>query len=64
MEGDHKVWAGPLSGFRIVVILLNRSPEFKTITAEWDYIDVPTNTIVEARDLWEVLRILRHLLLH
>ncbi|CAL9776418.1 unnamed protein product [Musa acuminata subsp. burmannicoides] len=25
MDGDHEVWAGPLSGYKIVVVLLNRS---------------------------------------
>ncbi|RZS11313.1 hypothetical protein BHM03_00042632 [Ensete ventricosum] len=63
MEGDHEVWAGPLSGFRTVVVLLNRSPEFRPITAEWDDIGIPMNTIVEVRDLWEVLRIFRRLIL-
>ncbi|RWV84399.1 hypothetical protein GW17_00053885, partial [Ensete ventricosum] len=45
MEGDHEVWAGPLSGFRTVVVLLNRSPEFRPITAEWDDIGIPMNTV-------------------
>ncbi|URE08522.1 alpha-galactosidase [Musa troglodytarum] len=53
MEGDHEVWAGPLSGYRTVVIQLNRSPEFRIITAQWDDIGIPPKTVVEARDLWK-----------
>ncbi|CAL9776424.1 unnamed protein product [Musa acuminata subsp. burmannicoides] len=53
MYGDSEVWAGPLSGYRTVVILLNRSPEFRTITAQWDDIGLPPNTVVEVRDLWK-----------
>ncbi|URE35776.1 alpha-galactosidase [Musa troglodytarum] len=53
MEGDHKVWTAPLSGYRTVVVLLNRSPEFRIITAQWDDIGIPPKTIVEARDLWK-----------
>ncbi|CAL9109102.1 unnamed protein product [Musa textilis] len=53
MEGDHKVWTAPLSGYRTVVVLLNRSPEFRIITAQWDDISIPPKTIVEARDLWK-----------
>ncbi|CAL9135723.1 unnamed protein product [Musa acuminata var. zebrina] len=44
MDGDHEVWVGPLS----VVVLLNRSPEFRTIAAQWDDIG-----LVEVRDLWK-----------
>ncbi|URE30799.1 alpha-galactosidase [Musa troglodytarum] len=64
MEGDHEVWTAPLSGYRTVVVLLNRSHEFRIITAQWDDIGIPPKTVVEARDLWKVLRMLRHLLLH
>ncbi|CAL9146581.1 unnamed protein product, partial [Musa hybrid cultivar] len=50
MDADHEVWSGPLSGYRTVVILLNHSPEFRTITAQWDDIGLPPNTVVEALD--------------
>ncbi|CAL9045779.1 unnamed protein product [Musa banksii] len=53
MYGDSEVWAGPLSGYRTVVVLLNRFPEFRTITAQWDDIGLPPNTVVEVRDLWK-----------
>ncbi|CAL9192574.1 unnamed protein product [Musa hybrid cultivar] len=53
MDGDHEVWVGPLSGYRTVVVLLNRSPEFRTIATQWDDIGLPPNMVVEVRDLWK-----------
>ncbi|XP_010248383.1 PREDICTED: alpha-galactosidase 1-like [Nelumbo nucifera] len=53
MEGDQEVWAGPLSGHRTVVLLVNRGPWKYPVTAHWDDIGIPPNTVVEARDLWE-----------
>jgi alpha-galactosidase len=53
MEGDSEVWAGPLSEYRVVVLLLNRGPIRYSLTAQWDDLRIPPNTIVEARDLWE-----------
>ncbi|MCD7457339.1 hypothetical protein HAX54_034889 [Datura stramonium] len=53
MEGDLKVWAGPLSGNRIALVLLNRSYQKIEVTALWEDIGIPPNSLVEARDLWE-----------
>ncbi|CAL9146583.1 unnamed protein product, partial [Musa hybrid cultivar] len=57
MDGDHEKFGcrfgGPLSGYKTVVILLNRSPEFRTIIAQWDDIGLPPNIVVEVRDLWK-----------
>lgn len=53
MEGDNEVWAGPLSEYRVVVLLLNRRTIRYSMTAQWDDMRIPPNTIVEARDLWE-----------
>ncbi|KAG2334425.1 hypothetical protein Bca52824_005605 [Brassica carinata] len=53
MEGDIQIWAGPLSGYRVALLLLNRGPTRLSITAFWDDIEIPPNSIVEARDLWE-----------
>lgn len=53
MIGDIEIWAGPLSGYRVVVLLLNRGPQRNSITANWDDIGIPPNSVVEARDLWE-----------
>ena len=57
MEGDIQVWAGPLSGYRVALLLLNRGPKRSDITAFWDDIEIPPNSIVEARDLWKVIHI-------
>ncbi|KVH95784.1 Glycosyl hydrolase, family 13, all-beta [Cynara cardunculus var. scolymus] len=46
MEGDLEVWAGPLSNYRVVVLLLNRGPASAPITAHWDDIGLPPNTAV------------------
>ena len=50
-----QIWAGPLSGYRVAVILLNRGPWNVSITANWDDIGIPPKSAVQARDLWEVL---------
>ena len=64
MEVWMQVWVGTLSGYRTVVVLLNRSPEFRTIAAQWDDIGLPPNMVVEVRDLWKVPQMLCNLLLH
>ncbi|XP_058097778.1 alpha-galactosidase 1-like isoform X3 [Magnolia sinica] len=53
MEGDSEIWAGPLSGYRFVVLLLNRALVEYPITAHWDDIGLPAKTVVQARDLWK-----------
>ncbi|WOL09837.1 alpha-galactosidase 1 [Canna indica] len=54
MEGDVEIWAGPLSGYRTVVVLLNRSlNNTYPITAEWDDLGIPPKTAVEAREPWK-----------
>ncbi|KAL5982977.1 hypothetical protein ACLOJK_017057 [Asimina triloba] len=53
MEGDLEIWAGPLSGYRHVVLLVNRGPWPNPITANWDDIGLPPDTVVKVRDLWE-----------
>lgn len=53
MEGDWEVWAGTLSGYRVALLLLNRGAFRTSISAHWDDIGIPPNSIVEARDLWE-----------
>ncbi|CAI9097119.1 OLC1v1033445C2 [Oldenlandia corymbosa var. corymbosa] len=53
MLGDLEVWAGPLSDYRVVVLLANRSPVKDTITAHWDDIGLPADSAVTVRDLWE-----------
>ncbi|KAG6407640.1 hypothetical protein SASPL_130636 [Salvia splendens] len=54
MEGDLEVWAGPLSGYRVAVVLLNRGPQqHREMIARWDDIGIPPGTTVMARDLWQ-----------
>ncbi|KAK9691475.1 hypothetical protein RND81_09G199100 [Saponaria officinalis] len=53
MEGDWEVWAGPLTRYRVVVLLVNRGADKHTITAHWDDLGIPAHSTVEARDLWE-----------
>lgn len=53
MEGDLEIWAGPLSSYRVALVLVNRSRSRNPITAQWDDIGIPPNSVVEARDLWE-----------
>lgn len=53
MEGDIEVWAGPLTKYRVAVLLLNRGPVRYNITANWDDIGIPPNSVVKARDLWK-----------
>ncbi|XP_031268333.1 alpha-galactosidase-like [Pistacia vera] len=50
--GDLEVWAGPLSGNRIAVILWNRGSSKATITADWSDIGLKSSAVVDARDLW------------
>jgi len=50
----EQIWAGPLSGYRVALVLLNRGPQRYEITANWDDIGIPPNSVVIARDLWEV----------
>lgn len=61
MEGSSEVWAGPLSGYRVAIILLNRSINPANITAHWDDIGLPPNTKVIARDLWKHQTLKKHL---
>lgn len=50
-----QIWAGPLSGYKVALVLLNRGPQQRqSITANWDDIGIPPKSAVEARDLWEV----------
>nr|ADE77708.1 unknown [Picea sitchensis] len=51
-QGDLEVWAGPLSNNRVAVILWNRSTSQDAITANWGAIGLPSDAIVQARDLW------------
>ena len=49
-----QVWAGPLSGHRLVVALWNRCSKATTITASWDALGLESGIHVSVRDLWQV----------
>ncbi|XP_058096305.1 alpha-galactosidase 1-like [Magnolia sinica] len=54
MEGDGEIWAGPLSGYRFVVLILNRSKDWTyNIVAHFDDIGLPPGSVVQARDIWK-----------
>ncbi|KAL3342673.1 hypothetical protein AABB24_026613 [Solanum stoloniferum] len=50
--GDLEVWAGPLSGKRVALVLWNRGSSKADITAYWSDIGLDSSTVVDARDLW------------
>ncbi|XP_044465610.1 alpha-galactosidase-like [Mangifera indica] len=52
-DGDLEVWAGPLSGHKIALVLWNRGASTENITANWADIGLNSSTLVDARDLWE-----------
>ncbi|KAF3786935.1 Alpha-galactosidase 3 [Nymphaea thermarum] len=52
-SGCSQVWAGPLSGERLVVALWNRCDNSTAITVEWDTIGLENATAVSIRDLWQ-----------
>jgi hypothetical protein len=53
------VWAGPLTNNKVAVVLWNRSSSNATVTASWSDIGLKSETIVDARDLWEVRELVR-----
>ncbi|KAF8397024.1 hypothetical protein HHK36_018662 [Tetracentron sinense] len=48
-----QVWAGPLSGNRLVVALWNRCSKTVTVTAKWEALGLDPTTSVSVRDLWK-----------
>ncbi|KAK6929559.1 Alpha galactosidase, C-terminal beta sandwich domain [Dillenia turbinata] len=56
VEGSNncqQVWAGPLSGNRLVVALWNRCSEAANITAKWESLGLESTSTVSVRDLWK-----------
>ncbi|WOL06028.1 alpha-galactosidase-like [Canna indica] len=50
--GTTEVWAGPLSGGKVAVVLWNRGGSPAKITARWYDIGLSMSANVNARDLW------------
>ncbi|KAK4403448.1 Alpha-galactosidase 3 [Sesamum angolense] len=49
----YQVWAGPLSGRRLAVILWNRCSKTASITAKWNVLGLESSISVSIRDLWK-----------
>ncbi len=47
-----ETWAAPLTGGRIAVALLNRSPAPDTVTARWADIGAPAGARFSVREIW------------
>jgi len=50
--GSREVWAGPLSGDDVVVVLLNRALKPAPITARFSDVGLGGSTVAAVRDLW------------
>ncbi|KAL0303961.1 UNVERIFIED_CONTAM: Alpha-galactosidase 3 [Sesamum radiatum] len=48
-DGCYQVWAGPLSGERLAVVLWNRGSKPATITAKWASLGIESSTSVSIR---------------
>ena len=53
-DNDLEVWAGPLDGGAVAVVLLNRGTSAANVTAEWTDIGLKTSTKATVRDLWKM----------
>ena len=54
IEEDLEVWAGPLDGGAVTVVLLNRGTSVANVTAEWTDIGLKSSTKATVRDLWKM----------
>ncbi|XP_060675736.1 alpha-galactosidase 3 [Ziziphus jujuba] len=52
-DGCEQVWAGPLSGHRVVVALWNRCSNATAITVNWEVIGLQSSARASVRDLWQ-----------
>ncbi|KAK4433510.1 Alpha-galactosidase 3 [Sesamum alatum] len=52
-DGCYQVWAGPLSGQRLAVVLWNRGSKPAIITAKWASLGIESSTSVSIKDLWK-----------
>lgn len=55
-----QIWAGPMTNYRVAVLLVNKGVNRVTMTAVWEDIGLPLDTVVEARDVWEHKRLKQH----
>ncbi|KAF3781492.1 Alpha-galactosidase [Nymphaea thermarum] len=52
-DNDLELWAGPLSGGRVAVVLWNRSSFKSSITAKLNDIGLKSDAVVDVRNVWE-----------
>ncbi|KAG6402048.1 hypothetical protein SASPL_138918 [Salvia splendens] len=52
-DSSYQVWAGPLSGQRLAVVLWNRGSKASSITVKWDVLGLESSISVSVRDLWK-----------
>ncbi|KAL0923537.1 hypothetical protein M5K25_007598 [Dendrobium thyrsiflorum] len=52
-NGNLEVWAGPLSGGKVAVVLWNRGSSQASITVDFADIGLNSSSVVGARDLWK-----------
>ncbi|XP_051138453.1 alpha-galactosidase 3-like [Andrographis paniculata] len=52
-DESYQVWAGPLSGQRLAVVLWNRGSEAAIVTVQWDALGLESSTAVSIKDLWK-----------
>jgi alpha-galactosidase len=48
-----EVWAGPLSGGNVAVVLLNRNEQMAEISFTFDQVGLTSQTTCLVRDLWQ-----------
>ncbi|KAH0465373.1 hypothetical protein IEQ34_005476 [Dendrobium chrysotoxum] len=57
-NSNLEVWAGPLSGGKVAVVLWNRGSSQASITVDFADIGLNSSSVVGARDLWKVAYIM------
>ncbi len=56
-EGDLEIWARPLKGGDLAVVLFNRGQSPAAMKVTWEQLNLPARIKVEVTDLWSKKRI-------
>ena len=56
-EGDLEIWARPLKGGDLAVVLFNRGQSPAAMKVTWEQLNLPARSKVEVTDLWSKKRI-------
>jgi alpha-galactosidase len=51
-NGDTEVWVRPLAGGDRAVVLFNRGADAKTVSVDWDALQLPAGLKASVKDLW------------